>query len=140
LAKQSNIEGRVTFISPQERESMPALYGTSDILLFTSIWHEPFGRVLVEAMAAGVAVIGTATGGASEIIADGENGLLFPPDNAAALAERIAYLQARPELRARLTATGRRDAIQKFDSGRMVSEIEKYLESVTAPVNGRSAA
>lgn len=66
---------------------------------------EPFGLVLVEAMAAGRAVVAARSGGPDEILEDG-GGVLIPGDDARALANAIAELARRPELRAELGAAG----------------------------------
>ncbi|MBX2998548.1 MAG: glycosyltransferase family 4 protein [Caldilineaceae bacterium] len=124
------IERYVTLLGPQPASAMPGIYRNADILLFTSIWDEPFGRVLVEAMAAGVVVVGTATGGAGELLIDEENALRFPPEDAHALAEQIRRLSASPTLRKQLSERGRQMATQQFDIRRMSAEIEAYLQRV----------
>jgi glycosyltransferase involved in cell wall biosynthesis len=131
LVQDNNLASHVTFLGAHSQSEMPRIYHQSDILVFTSIWQEPFGRVLVEAMAAGVAVVGTLTGGATEILIENENALTFAPDNATALAKQVARLKESDELRQRLAENGRRTAVEKFDLNRMVDEIEVYLaESV----------
>jgi glycosyltransferase involved in cell wall biosynthesis len=68
-----------------------------DFLVVPSVWNEPFGRIVVEAFAAGVPVIASATGGIPELIRVGANGFLFPRQDAAGLAaaiERAATLPA----------------------------------------------
>lgn len=122
----------VTFVGPQPKEAMPALYSAADALVFTSLWQEPFGRVLIEAMASGTVVIGSATGSVTELLDDGYNVLLFPPGDADALADRILHLAASPTLCQLLIEAGRRTAITAFDIRRMIREIETYLEQVAA--------
>jgi glycosyltransferase involved in cell wall biosynthesis len=58
-------------------------------LVFPSRWHEPFGRVIVEAFACGTPVIASDAGAASELITDSYNGLLFTRDNAGSLIQKI---------------------------------------------------
>jgi glycosyltransferase involved in cell wall biosynthesis len=77
---------------PMQREVMPMLQA-SDVLVLPSRWDEPFGRVLVEAMATGRPAIGAAVGGIPEILRGEFAGLLFPRGDAAALAERLRTLQ-----------------------------------------------
>jgi glycosyltransferase involved in cell wall biosynthesis len=60
-----------------------------DFLVVPSVWNEPFGRIVVEAFAAGVPVIASATGGIPEIMAEGRNGFLFDRGDAAALSRAI---------------------------------------------------
>ena len=130
LAKTENVEALVTFVPAQPAEKLPALYQNADIFLFTSIWHEPFGRVIVEAMASGVTVVGARTGGAAEIMCDRENALLFSPGNAKELAENIARLVESPALREQLANAGRRTAVSQFDIEQMADGIETTLQSL----------
>jgi glycogen(starch) synthase len=134
LSVKHKVDSLVDFPGPKAASAMPSVYGNADIFLFTSIWHEPFGRVLVEAMASGVTVVGTATGGAAEILSDNENALLFKPGDAEGLAEQLRRLAESPELRKRLSEAGRRTALEKFDLRRMTSEIEAYLLKTLEPV------
>lgn len=132
LAQQQTISQFVTFRGAQPKHILPNLYRQSDVLLFTSIWQEPFGRVLIEAMANGVLVVGSGSGGAAEILLDGENALVFAPGDAAGLASQIARLTQEPLLQRRLAENGRRTAIEKFDISRMTIEIEQYLQEIVA--------
>ena len=109
---------------------MAAIYAQSDILLFPSIWPEPFGRVLIEAMASGVVVIGTATGGAGEILQDHQNGLTYPPGDELALSEQVLYAIQSPTLRKQISHEARRVAVEKHDIRSMISGIEDYLLTI----------
>jgi glycosyltransferase involved in cell wall biosynthesis len=71
----------------------------------TASWAEQFGHVLIEAMAAGVPVIGSSSGAIPEVI--GEAGLVFPEGDAGALRVQLATLFDDPALRKRLVALGR---------------------------------
>jgi glycosyltransferase involved in cell wall biosynthesis len=84
-----------------------------DVLVHTAD-HESFGRVVVEAMAASLPVIGMRGGGVGEIVVDGETGLLAPPDDAAALAAHIDRIAADADLRVRLGSAGRRRAQERY--------------------------
>ena len=76
-------------------------------------------NVLVEAMAAGTPVVATAVSGIPELVRDGENGLLVPPDDPAALADALLRLHARPGARraARRAPAARRCASASTASG-----------------------
>lgn len=120
----------VDFLPAQPKEALPSLYARSDILIFPSIWAEPFGRVIVEAMASGVVVVGTAVGGAAEILQDGENALTFPPNDSEALSRQLKRLIDSPALCQQLAESARQTAAEKFDLHRMTEEIEEYLHSL----------
>jgi glycosyltransferase involved in cell wall biosynthesis len=76
-------------------------------ILVHSADHESFGRVIVEAMAAGLPVVGVNGGGVAEIVVHGKTGLLVPPDDFAAMAVAIEQLARDPARRAALGAAGR---------------------------------
>jgi glycosyltransferase involved in cell wall biosynthesis len=85
---------------------VPAHLAAADVLAAPSR-NEGMGRVLVEAMALGVPVVGSAVGGIPDVIEDGECGRLVAPGDAAALAEALADLGADAALRAKLGAAAR---------------------------------
>jgi glycogen(starch) synthase len=130
LVDQEKVASFVTLVPAQPKEALPALYQQADVFLFTSIWPEPFGRVIVEAMASGLVVIGTPVGGAAEIMTENENALIFIPDDPISLAQQIQKLSMSSALRVRLADHGRETAVNKFDVQRMTTEIETYLESL----------
>lgn len=130
LVRKQRLDKYVQFLGPQPKAAMPALYQQADIFLFTSVWQEPFGRVLVEAMASGTAVVGAKVGGAAEILVENENSLTFEPNDDQQLAAQIMRLIRSPELRFALSQQGCKVALEQFDILRMVQEIESYLGRV----------
>jgi glycosyltransferase involved in cell wall biosynthesis len=75
-------------------------------------------------------VVATPTGGTTEILTDGENGLLVVPGDAEDLAQKIVRLAADPELRRRLALAGQQTVVQRFTRTKMMDEIESYLQEV----------
>jgi len=122
----------VTFYGRVPREQIASLLGDSDAFLFTSTWEEPIARTVMEAMAAGVPVIGTAVGGQKEMLHDGINALVFAPDDAAQLADCIVRLQHDPALRLRLADAGQRTVLECFTLERMVDQMEAWLQETVA--------
>lgn len=122
----------VTFRRPIPRRDLPTLLGQYQVLLLPSIWEEPLARIMQEGLAAGLVVIGAATGGTKETIRHGENGLLFPAADATALADCLRWLVAEPTSVPALASAGRQTAIEKFALSRMVDEIERYLVKLHA--------
>ncbi len=102
------IDAQIDFIEPVPLEQLTSLYQRLDVLVLpsraTPVWKEQFGRVLIEAMACGVPVIGSNSGAIPEVI-DGA-GLVFPEGDAAALADCLRRLTASPELRSELARRG----------------------------------
>ncbi len=100
---------RVTFTGFVDPDELPDRYATFDVVVVPSLptprWAEQFGRVAVEAMAAGVPVIASDMGELPSIVRDA--GVLVPPDDAAALSVALDRLASDGELRSRLAAAGR---------------------------------
>jgi glycosyltransferase involved in cell wall biosynthesis len=95
--RAAGIEAKVKFTGFLNRDGLKALFGRSNLLVFPSEFDEPFGISQVEAMAAGLVVISSGTGGAGEIVRDGIDGLLFRAGDAVDLASKIARLARGPE-------------------------------------------
>ena len=109
-----------------------------DVFALASSW-EPFGLVFVEAMALGVPCIATNAGGAPEVVADGETGLLVPPRNPQALAEAMAKLIADDALRQRLGSAGP-DRAALFDITRKAEGVERGYRAARALAGAATAA
>lgn len=116
LAARLNIAARVTFDEQLPSSQMPDFYRAIDLFVLPSRrapnWIEQFGRVLTEAMASGVPVIGSDTGEIPNVI--GDAGLIFPEDDAEALREQIARVMNDEELCCRLRERGRARALAQF--------------------------
>ena len=111
------------------RDDMPA--ALSSLTLFVSAARsEPFGLAIVEAMAAGLPVIATASEGAIEIIEDGVTGKLVPIDDASALAQYINVLLDNPGERSRLAHNAHVAARERFSLERMARDTERVYREV----------
>ncbi len=109
-------------------DEMPEIYAEHDVFLFTSLWDEPFGLTHLEAMANGMAVIATPTGGTAELLAlDDGHMRSVPPGNADALAECIGELFADPAGTDRMAARGREVVMEQFSIDRYVAAFEARL-------------
>ncbi|RMH02237.1 MAG: glycosyltransferase family 1 protein [Chloroflexi bacterium] len=109
------------------REQMPQVLTGHDVLLFPSVWAEPLARMVQEAMACGLVVIGTTTGGTPEILREDENGLTFAPEDAVMLATQIARVASDSALCVRLAQAARQTVAARFTLPRMVDELEMYF-------------
>jgi glycosyltransferase involved in cell wall biosynthesis len=117
---------------------------TLDVLVHTSTEPEPFGRVLVEAMACGKPVVTTALGGASEIVSFGDFALTIDSKNPTSLANAISKLAADRDLCRRLGSNGLSTARHHFGRERLARELppvyEEVLSRVHAPKSTRAHA
>ena len=130
LVSEARLTDQVSFLGWASPEEMPGVLRKFDVLLLPSIWPEPFSRVVLEGMVSGLVVVATPTGGTTEILRDGENGLLFAAGDAEDLAQKILSLAADPKLRGRLVLAGKQTVVESFTKTKMMDEIETYLQEV----------
>lgn len=137
LTEQLGLEGRVRFLG--FREEVADELAAMDVLVHASVIPEPFGQVVLEGMAAGLAVVAADSGGPAEVIDHDVSGLLYPPGDAAALAEALRTLMAEPDLRARLGRAARRQSAT-FAPAVIASQLmELYRSVLDGPRRGRTA-
>ncbi|MGC8784183.1 MAG: glycosyltransferase [Armatimonadota bacterium] len=101
----------------------------------TPRWKEQFGRVLVEAMACGVPVIGSDSGEIPRVI--GEGGLIFREGDAHHLAQQIRVLSEQTELRLELSQAARERAVRQFSMKKVAAEYVAFWESVMKKSHAR---
>jgi glycosyltransferase involved in cell wall biosynthesis len=128
------LAGRVQFRPPAPPAQVAEFLRGLEVLVLpsraTPVWKEQFGRVLAEAMACGVPVVGAESGAIPEVI--GEAGLTFPEGDAAALAERLLALQRSPGLRRELAERGRTRAVERFCVERITAATLEVYRQIRA--------
>ena len=112
------------------REDIPQVMAALDVLVLPSTEPEPFGRVIVEAMATERPVIASAHGGPVESVVHGETGLLFPPQDEEALAAAMKQLARDPDLRVRMGKAGRARVLEKYTVDRHVAAFQSLYEEI----------
>lgn len=128
----ANIEGHVEFFGKVPRDNMPKIYNEHDILIFPSIVEEAFSLTLLEAMACGLAVVATTTGGSKEILVDGWNSLTFRAEHPDELAAQIERLIENEGLRQYLSENAVETVKARFDITHMVDQIEDlFIDAIT---------
>jgi glycosyltransferase involved in cell wall biosynthesis len=130
LVGKAGLTDFVSFLGWVLPADMPRLLSKSDALVLPSIWPEPFSRSMLEGMISGLVVFATPTGGTPEIIVEGENGMLFMPNDSEGLARKIAQLAENPELHSQIGHAARQTVLERFTMSRMMDEIENYLQEI----------
>jgi len=127
-AKSYGLADRVNFLGHIDHFHLPRVLKTADVFVRASR-SEGFGNVFVEAMAAGLPVVGTTVGGIVDFIKDRETGLLVPPDNARELAQSISELKQDSTLRQLLIKNGQILVKDKYDWGSIAVAYKSVYDS-----------
>ena len=121
---------QVFFLGTVETKFMPNIYAGSDALVLPSI-REPFGNVVIEAMAAGRPVIGSYVGGMKDTIVHGVTGYHVQPGSSQQISKYLTRLLKDESLRKRLGENARTRALKHYDQELLMQRIERmYLRSV----------
>ncbi len=128
-AEQLGIKPRVRFLG--WREDTEALFATADIFVCPSR-NEPLGNVVIESWAQGVPVIACDALGPGMLIKQGENGLLVPVDDGAALGRSIKHLAENPTLRDKLAAAGRTEYEAHYTEQQVVDQYLAFFQKICA--------
>jgi glycosyltransferase involved in cell wall biosynthesis len=121
---------------PGTVSDMESIYPVMDIFVLPSI-REPFGLVLLEAMASGVAVVATDAGGPRDFIDSGQNGMLVAPMDVAALAKAVDGMLRDDSFRHRMAVAGCETARNRFDILKTVEGIESVYRTIMKSENFR---
>jgi glycosyltransferase involved in cell wall biosynthesis len=113
-------------------EAVMQAWKRSMIGIVPSTWSEPCPTVAMEAMAVGKPLVASRIGGLTDLVADGETGLLVPPGDAEALRRALERLLADPELRARMGQAGQRKVVE-FQATPVVERIEQMYARLLQP-------
>lgn len=130
MVTQLEVDTQVHFAGRVPREEIPVWLNKHDVFLFTSIWAEPMARSVMEAMAAGLTVIGSEVGGQVEMFSSGQNALTYQAEDVNCLADHIVRVLENPMLLTQLAQAGQQLVLEKFTLKRMIDDIENWLESI----------
>lgn len=143
-SRQSPQAARNTrFLGEQPHPAIASIIADTDVLVVPSVCDEPFGIPAVEAMAAGVPVVASAAGGLRGIVQNGQNGLLVPRSDAAALADAVVSMTD-PQRRASMARAARETVQKRFTWENVASNLlraltESELITANAAANPTSA-
>lgn len=128
-ARDLGIDGGVTFLG--WRHDLPRVYADLDLVVLSS-YNEGSPVALIEAMAAGRAVVSTDVGGVSDVVSDGVNGLLVPPRDPESLAGAIVRLLSSERSLPAMGAAGREAVYLKYSINRLVSDVREIYSDLVA--------
>lgn len=132
-ASESGLDGVLFFAGWRYGpEEMPGFYRSLDLFVLPSREPEPFGLVVLEAMASARPVVATAHGGPLEIVVDGVTGLLTPPRDPLAMSRSIGRLIGDPGAAARMGEAGRQRAVDGYSIERTVTSLQSLYDEVIA--------
>lgn len=125
--KEKNLQERITLLG--QIENMEDFYNHLDIFVLPSIKPEPFGLVILEAMQYGVPVVATNHGGPTEIIKNGDNGILFEHNKPNELSDAILKIKNDKQFKEKLSKNGQK-RFNEFSLQNMIKELEKNIDKL----------
>ena len=137
LIDANGLSGVVSLAGPLSQQELRSEYERATAFclpcrVLSSGDRDGIPNVLVEAMACGLPVVTTPVSGIPELVSDGVNGLLVPPDDATAVAFALQRLHGDPELARRLGADGRETVARRFDGDRLARELADLFREAAA--------
>lgn len=127
----AGLADRVVFLGQVSEEDKARMLASVDVYVAPNLGGESFGVVLTEAMAAGAAILASDLDAFRAVLDGGSAGELFPPGDAAALAERLGRLLDDPWRRAELAARGR-EVVAAYDWPAVAAQVLGVYETVMA--------
>ena len=141
-AARQGCAGRARFLENRPLEQLPEVMNGLDCLVLpsrtTDRWKEQFGRVLIEAGACGIPVIGSDSGAIPDVV--GDAGLVAPERNPRELAAAIEKLRVDADLRTRMGKAGLRQAVEQYSWQRVAARMEEIYRRVSKAEGSESAA
>jgi len=128
LIAKYNLNEQIKILNQVKADEMPGIYRNHGLFIFPSIWEEPYGITILEAMASGLVVIGTATGGSAEICHANVNALIFEKGDEKGCADLILKAQNK-DLRRALIGRAKEDVAINFNLQQTINKIEDDLKS-----------
>ncbi len=137
LAALEGVAGRVHLLDQIANESLAQYFSILDVLVLpsrtTAVWKEQYGRVLLEAMACKVPIVGSDCGAIPEVV--GQAGLIFPEGDVERLADRIRAFYQNPELGLEYGQLGYAQVVEKYSQEMIATQVAQVFQRV---IEGRT--
>jgi glycosyltransferase involved in cell wall biosynthesis len=131
LAIEKGLSGRVVFAGRRDHEELPRLLKSSDIFIRPSL-SEGLGNSFLEAMAAGIPIIGTPVGGIPDFLKDGETGVFCNPSDPESVAKAVKRIQDEPGLKQGLIERGRRLVMEGYSWDRVAVDMRQIFNDLAS--------
>ena len=125
--RELGLEDKVTFQGSVERGEMPHVFEKHNVLIHPAIYDEPLARVVQEAMAMGLLVVGTTTGGSGELLRHKETGLVFEPEASRGLAAQLVFAANESAIASHIARAGQSEVHKRFNIEQTIEATESYL-------------
>lgn len=119
------------YFSDDQAEEMQMFYRRAEVAVFPSVWDEPLGLVILEAMACSTPVVASKRGGIPLAVKNGQNGFLVRARSPKQIAEAVNKILNNPELRNKLAEGARRIVEERFDWLKIARQFEKLYEETS---------
>ncbi len=127
MVEDGDLAGRVVFLGMRGHEELPALLQSADVFVRPSL-SEGLGNSFLEAMAAGLPLIGTPVGGIPDFLKDGETGVFCKPSDPESIAQAVIRIQTQTDLKGRLIENGYRLATEKYNWETIASDMREVFD------------
>lgn len=121
------VSDAIVFTGYLPHDKLRYLYSAVDMIVVPSVWQDPCPLVVLEAMASGTCLVGSAVGGIPEVVESGQTGVLVQPGDAQELAGIICHTLSSPAAMQRIEASARKKIITGYGWDRLVRELEQVF-------------
>jgi glycosyltransferase involved in cell wall biosynthesis len=129
LTEQKELTSRVTFLGTKSHDELPGLLHASDVFVRASL-SEALGNSFLEAMGAGLPIVGTPVGGIPDFLTDGATGVFCKPRDPESIAAAVTRIMTEPGLREKLVLNGRQLVREKYGWTEIAGRIHSILRSL----------
>ena len=137
LSKKLHLDDIVDFVGYRPRETLPVLYNESDLFVLPSL-AESFGLVFAEAMACGLPVIGSLTGGVTDLVRE-ENGILVTPGSVKEIREALLRLGNDAEHRCSMSSANRAKMVREYSWSSIAAQYVKIYRGIARGMSSSDA-
>ncbi len=133
LIEKENLKNVIMtgYIKPDKSGIFHSFYERADVYVSPSVWEEPFGLTILEAMAAETPVVATKKGGMLSVIKDGENGFFVRARNSKQIAEVVNKLLLDDNLRQKVSQNAKKTVMDKFTWEKIATQFEEIYKKFT---------